>query len=443
MSFNFLRSGYDYLKEWGVKRGTAAALMLFSRELEPSLDVRELDVILRMSRQNSRNSRVQAPSKLYFPEFLHYDLGTEDLAKHKAVLRHWARTTNRAISTINWFFPDVGWVYGGGPYTILRFADYFSRQGVFNRFVIYNPGPHRKADDVHKFSNQIRQEFPELRFSLERLGIDTIPKADLAVATTWQSAYFAARFNKVKGKYYFAQDFEPWYYPSGSRSSLAEFTYRLGMPTITFGKWLRTHLMSNYNCINCQDFVPCADPGLFKPSLAKPRKRVEHVFFFGRPISERRAFEIGVLALEKIKKKHPEVIISVAGWDLDLPVPFPCQPLGNLTVHDTARLYRNCDVGVVLATTNLSLVPLELMASGCAVLVNKTPTSDWLLKNGKNCISTDPLPSLLAERFDVLFSDYRLRQRLYRNGLKTVRATSWAHECKRVYDFIVTGEFQR
>jgi glycosyltransferase involved in cell wall biosynthesis len=417
--------------------------MYFSRAIEPSLDVRELDKILPMKEPDSATTSSPVPA-LYYPDLLPYDLSTEDLTKHHAILRHWTRRTNHDISIANWFYPDqmTGWIYGGGHYTIYRFADYFSKQGIFNQFVIYNPTFHRRAEDVPELTNHIRQEFPDMKFSVKRLGIDTIPSADIAIATTWQSAYFTARFNKVKGKYYFAQDFEPWFYPSGSSSSLAEFTYRLGMPTITFGKWLRKHLVSNYSCASCQDFVPCADTKVFKPSLKEPRKRVEQVFFFGRPISERRAFEIGILSLEKIKKKHPEISIAVAGWNLDRPLPFPCQLLGNLTIEQTAKLYSNCDIGIVLATTNLSLVPLELMASGCTVLVNKSPTSDWLLVNRTNCISADPLPSLLAEGFDTLLSDYRLRQTLYRNGLKTVKTTSWKHECERVYNFIVTGKFQ-
>jgi glycosyltransferase involved in cell wall biosynthesis len=438
MDLKLFRFGFGYAKEFGLRRVTAAALLYLSRWIEPGVDARQVDKML-------SGLRPYRKQPAYQPSFSYYDLSSADLAKHRAILHRWARTNDREISTVDWFIPDIGWVYGGGPYTIFRFADHFSKRGVANRFVIYDPATHRRSKDVDKFKNQIKQEFPEMEFSVKRYGIDTVPNADLAIATTWQSAYFASKFNKVKGKYYFAQDFEPWYYPSGSNSSLAEFTYRLGMSTITFGKWLRDHLMSDYNCTSCQDFVPCADTKMFKPSGKSPRKHVERVFFFGRPISERRAFEIGVLALEKIKKKYPTIQIVVAGWDLGriYSFPFRCRQLGNLTVEQTAGLYRNCDVGIALATTNLSLVPLELMASGCAVLVNKNPPSDWLFVNRKNCVSTDPLPSLLAEGFDMIVSNPKLREILYRNGLKTVNATSWTHECERVYKFVVTGKYQR
>jgi glycosyltransferase involved in cell wall biosynthesis len=169
------------------------------------------------------------------------------------------------------------------------------------------------------------------------------------------------------------------------------------------------------------------------------------MFFFGRPMSERRAFEIGILAIERIKKKHPEIQVAIAGQNLDGhygKISFPCKQLGNLTVQQTAKLYRSCDVGMALATTNLSLLPLELMASGCAVLLNKNPTSDWLFVDGDNCVIADPLPSLLADGFERIVTDRKLRERLYRNGLKTVNATSWKHECERVYNFMVTGTYQ-
>src|SRR5207248_7472738 len=107
------------------------------------------------------------------------------------------------------------------------------------------------------------------------------------------------------------------------------------------------------------------------------RKRV---LFYARPETERRGFELGAFALSIVAKKLPEVEFVFVGCSPQLvDFPFRALFLGVVPISDLGSLYRSCDVALVLSHTNLSLLPLELMACGCAVVSNEGPNVEWLL----------------------------------------------------------------
>jgi len=106
----------------------------------------------------------------------------------------------------------------------------------------------------------------------------------------------------------------------------------------------------------------------------------KRVLFYARPETERRGFELGVLALSLVAKKRPEVEFVLAGFkNRSVDLPFPAILPGVLALAELGALYRSCDVALVLSHTNLSLLPLEVMACGCAVVSNEGPNTEWLL----------------------------------------------------------------
>ena len=385
-------------------------------------------------------------------QFRFYDVNSNLLEKHCRVLDSWSNDKERQITSINWFVPSFINPYGGGHYNIFRFMNFFSKKGIKNRLIIYNfsDGTDKSIyDSITKLFPRINLEVilcPQAEKGTGRLDIENIiPYADLTFATTWQSAYYAVKFNNTRGKYYFIQDYEPLFYPAGSQSSLAEATYKWKFPAITFGQWLSSLYRQRYHS-DAQDFIPCADNSVFKPISPEPRKKVKRVFFFSRPISERRAFEIGILTLEKLVNKYPDIEVVMAGSiGIDLKnydIPFNYENLGSLTIEETSKLYQICDIGLCFSATNLSFLPLELMASGCLVITNKGETTEWLLKDGFNCLLSDPVVSLLLEKFDIAIHNYELRKEIITNGLKTTHLTSWEDEFERVHNFILKGEYQ-
>src|SRR6185295_4097790 len=71
--------------------------------------------------------------------------------------------------------------------------------------------------------------------------------AHAVVATAWPTAY--AAFNSCcSGKrFYFVQDYEPYFYPVGGVSLLAENTYRMRFHAITAGRWLAKKLSNEFD----------------------------------------------------------------------------------------------------------------------------------------------------------------------------------------------------
>jgi len=300
-----IKLGPGYLKKFGVKRTCAAILLYASRKLDCRIDPYVADKFLRKRSKRTAAGQLEIPS---MRELSKYDFCRSDLVRNAQILDAWRRNTSRTISSVNWFIPDFLNVYGGGHHTIFRFAEYLARKGVENRFVIYDRS---RPVDAEELEEAIVEAFPNMaRFRvITHPAVQGLPYADVAIASTWQSAYSVLHFNNTCGKYYFVQDFEPIFYPAGSSYAMAEASYRFGFPAITFGRWLRDLYVQDYHGHGI-DFTPCAETDLFYPASDAPREKPERLFFFARPISERRAFELGILALRKLKKKYTNLEIQ-------------------------------------------------------------------------------------------------------------------------------------
>jgi glycosyltransferase involved in cell wall biosynthesis len=153
-------------------------------------------------------------------------------------------------------------------------------------------------------------------------------------------------------------------------------------------------------------------------------------------VTERRAFELGMNTLELVAKHYPEIEIVIAGLDgLNNPK-FPCVLKGNLTLKETGELYRSCDVGLALSATNLSYLPVELMASGCPVVTNGGPQVEWFCKDKFNALIANPTPTSLFNAISDIIQDESLRERLISNGLKTTAERTWEDEIEKTYSYI-------
>ena len=135
----------------------------------------------------------------------------------------------------------VNWVMspprnGGGHQNIYRFIKYLEDAGYTCRVYLYSV---RDTATITELREGMRSSYPDTKASMEWLEPGTKMKtADAIFATGWETAYPV--FNDVSGaqKFYFVQDFEPYFYPVGSEYVLAENTYRFNFYGITAGGWL-------------------------------------------------------------------------------------------------------------------------------------------------------------------------------------------------------------
>lgn len=220
--------------------------------------------------------------------------------------------------------------------------------------------------------------------------------ADGIFATSWETAYPAFNAKFPAKRFYFVQDFEPYFYAPGSLYTLAENTYKFGFFGITAGGWLSKKLKRDYG-MRTDHYEFGADKTHYFLTNTNPRKEI---LFYARPYTERRGFELGIMALDLFHKKHPEFVINMAGYDVsNYHIPFPYNNLKTLEVHELNALYNRCAAALVLSFTNMSLLPLELLASGTIPVVNDGE-NNVLVSNNKFIAYSPSDPISLANTLE-------------------------------------------
>ncbi len=337
-------------------------------------------------------------------------------ADYTKPLPEWPGSENSKLQ-LNWLMPPPG-KGSGGHQNIFRFIQYLENAGHECRIYIYTQHAPGRVSDIRTLMGD---SYPKL--NAEMVWIDSgdeMADADGIFATAWESAY--ASFNsKAKGKrFYFVQDFEPYFYPIGSLSVLAENTYRFGFYGVTAGNWLATKLKHDYG-METDYFDFASDQKLYNFVNDKPRKEI---FFYARPYTERRGFEMGIMALDLFHQKHPDYVINMAGWDVaDYDIPFPYVNLKTLELSQLNELYNRCAAGLLLSFSNMSLLPLELLGSGTIPVMNEGENNS-LVSNNPYIAYTAPNPVALADMLSKVVSKKDL-PKYAKQASESVEMSSW------------------
>src|SRR6185503_14518041 len=141
-------------------------------------------------------------------------------------------------------------------------------------------------------------------------GFEDWAGADVAFATGWQTAYPLTRLEDCMLKSYLVQDYEPDFYPASAERMWAEQTYRMGYPCLASSPWLRRLLSERYGA-EVESFEYGVDFDAYRP-LAEPRDE-NTILFYARRATPRRATDLGMLALEEVLDRRPDVRILMFG----------------------------------------------------------------------------------------------------------------------------------
>lgn len=332
---------------------------------------------------------------------------------------------------VNWVIPPLG-PGSGGHLDIFRAISFLTEMGIINR--VYTCGGNEGVpSDVLKQAvkdyygidlgnkNEIHANFRDMHH------------ADAVIATSWFTAYAVDKFDNALTKFYFVQDFEPYFFPMGAEYYFAENTYKMGFRGITAGGWLAEKLHDEYG-METQGFSFSYERELYQPK--KKDDNTNRVFYYARPYTERRAFEMGILALERLAEEVPDLEVVFAGQKLvGYDFKFQYQDMGILQLHQLCDVYSQCDMCLVLSMTNLSLLPMEIMASGSVVVSNKGPNNEWLL-NDDNAVLVDPEPDAIADAMAYYFKHKDELANKRQMGIDYVQQFTWKDEIAKVYDFM-------
>lgn len=335
--------------------------------------------------------------------------------------------------TLNWIVPEMG-IGSGGHINIFRFISYLERNGIHNRVYLFRAVSFPDNQTVRKF---VKKYFSILDSNVEVFcDVKYIEFAHGTVATGWDTAYFVRKFNNTISKFYFVQDFEPYFFAQGSEYAFAENTYKFGFRGITAGDWLKDVCINNYG-MKADSFSFSYDKTLYTPKKkTNPKKRV---FFYARPVTPRRDFELGILALNELSKRVDDLEVVFAGWDVSqYKIDFPHVNMGIMDISELADLYASCDMCLVISNTNLSLLPLEVMASGSVAVCSKGANSEWLV-NEENSILVDFDPIEIAQTLQEYLENLEKLEVIRKKGIEFAQNTSWDVEGEKVRQAILKG----
>lgn len=348
------------------------------------------------------------PRKVVWPVFPE-DVLAADLA-HPFMARVPKVVRDKPIET-NWVIGAAG-PGSGGHTTAFRIVKYLQRHGYANRVYFYDP-----FGGDHKYYEAIAREHYGLTCEIGNVR-NGMADAHAVFATDWPSAYAVYNARCSGKRFYFVQDYEPFFYPVGTNSVLAENTYRMGFHGITAGPWLAEKLSQEFGMAT--DFFPFGcDTNRY---IWDPGSKRSGVAFYARAGTPRRAVEMGFLAFELFAKRQPHVELHFFGERLgDLPFNFVNH--GLVTPARLNEIYNRCFAGLSLSLTNVSLVPYEMLAAGCIPVVNDARHNRMVLDNPHVRYAL-PSPHSLAGAMEavVTMPDF---EAVSRQGAASVASASW------------------
>jgi O-antigen biosynthesis protein len=325
--------------------------------------------------QGIKDWALRAVAKRLAPPATPLDIRPADvLAADLRVPRLWSPLPfdGKGPLVVNWVMspPAAG---SGGHTTAFRLIEHLERSGHVCRVYLYD----NHGGDAAYYGSQVRKVFPGFKGEIDDVA-NGMADAHAVVATSWPTAYLVYSDNCRGKRFYLVQDFEPWFYPLGARSALAEQTYRMGFHAITAGRFLASKLRAEYGmAADAFDFG--SDSAYHLTDGAGVR---DGIVFYARPEpwAARRGFDLGIMALQLFAERHPDITIHFYGSRIGK-LPFPFKDHGLLRPSELNRIYNRCFAGLSLSMTNVSLVPHEMLAAGCIPVVNEADHNRIVLDN--------------------------------------------------------------
>lgn len=265
----------------------------------------------------------------------------------------------------------VGWVStppglgSGGHTTMFRMVSTLESAGHDCTMFLYD----RYGGDVREHEAIIRRGWPSVRARVVDVKTTEIIGLDACIATSWETAHILARRGLTPmRRLYLVQDYEPFFYPRGAEYALAEDSYRLGFRCVAIGHMVAGLLRERAGVPADVVEFGC-DSDVYRLTGERPR---EGIVFYTKPGTARRGFLIGLLALQELHRRRPDVVIHLVGAP-DVRTPFSAIRHGVCSPEELAALYNRTVAGLALSFTNISLLAEEMLGCGTVPVVNDSP----------------------------------------------------------------------
>ena len=253
--------------------------------------------------------------------------------------------------------------------------------------------------------------------------------ADLVLATGWETVPRALLLPEAGARAYLVQDHEPDFYPASAERQLAAATYRQGLHCIAASPWLAELLRGRYGA-SASPFDLGVDQSVYRPKELD--RRDDLVVFYARAVTPRRAVPLGLLALEELSRRRPDIEIALYGEARRVATSFRHTHLGVLGSADLASLYSRATVGIVFSLTNPSLTGLEMMACGLPGVELSTEAIAATFGEDGPLVLAPPDAIEICSAVERLLDDPRTRATMAGRGTAYVRERTWARAADQV-----------
>jgi O-antigen biosynthesis protein len=337
------------------------------------------------------------------------DVAAADLSRPFQAVVPKVKPGERVI--VNWV-TTPGSPGSGGHTTMFRIIRYLEAHGYHNRVYFYDV-----FGGDHDYYESIVRRYYDFHGSVARVE-EGMEDAHIVMATGWPTAYPIFNSRCHGKRCYFVQDFEPYFFPVGSMSLLAENTYRMGFHGISIGRCYAQKLIAEFG-MTVDSFKYGCDISRYH---RLPSSQRSGIVFYARRETARRGFELGMMALEVFAARRPDITIHIYGDKIGK-LQFPFVDHGHVTPDELNEIYNQCYAGLSLSFTNVSLVALEMLAAGCIPVVNDTVEVRTDFDN--RLVRYAPAyPQALASALEAVV-DIREFDSLSQDAAASVHSTSW------------------
>lgn len=345
---------------------------------------------------------------------------------------------------------------GGGHMTIFRMITHLEKAG------------HRCTIWIKGYSNSRHPEGPRMSATKDYQPIkaQVLPlsshfafaRGDALIATSWDTVEIVRENKSFHDYFYLVQDYEPYFFPRGSESLEAEFTYGANLKTICASSWLDEIMRTKFSRRSTYFSLSFNSSVYHKEARSSRSEGNSHVnyqvtegmgpptgnqsvvriAFYARSRTARRAVTLALKGIEKTRQDGYTLCVELFGEErgkINLPSNVVGHDNGILSPNELAELYRSCDIGLTFSATNYALVPQEMMACGLPVIEIDNDSTRSIYPQGI-LVLADPSAQGIADAIDDLATDQAKREEIAAEGLRWVQQTSWDKSFQEVETFI-------
>jgi glycosyltransferase involved in cell wall biosynthesis/SAM-dependent methyltransferase len=316
----------------------------------------------------------------------------------------------------------------GGHSSIFQLLSRLERAGHSVSIWLHDPRGLLAASWTAVVAEQISEWFAPLQAPVFK-GFDDWYGADVAVATSWDTVYPLMQLDGCRARAYLVHDHESEFYATSAEGRWAEQTYAFGLHAIAASPWLADIVSRRYGATTSLfDFG--VDHAVYRPRPV-PRRR-DTVIFYAREVTPRRAVPLGILALEELRRRRPDVRIVLFGSSKPVKTPFAHEDLEIAAPEELARAYSEATVGLCLSMTNYSLIPQEMLACGlpCVDLAGFSAETVFGAEGPVELSAFDPVA--LADALERLLEDRARWEHRSAAGLEFVDGRTWDRGAEQV-----------